>query len=84
MRINNGISQGGEQSGKEPKVEKRHNFSQNIHTYAFWLTVMCYIFKIDLSKLTFVKGENSSINKNHSVGVNKVKFEKYEPHKFTM
>ena len=46
--------------------------------------VMCYIFKMDLSKLTFLKGENSSINKNHSVGVNKVKFEKYEPHKFTM
>lgn len=36
---------------------------------------MCYILKIDLSKLTFLKGENSSISKNHSAGVNKVKFE---------
>ena len=40
-------------------------------------------FKIDLSKPTFSQGENSSVNKNHSVGVNKVIFEKYEPHKFT-
>ena len=50
----------------------------------FFVIYHLNILKIDLSKLTFLKGENSSISKNHSAGVNKVKLEKYEPHKFTM